>query len=229
MGRDFSKGLVLAVGFLSSCSLEFLPSLHASFVIPLLSSWIFVMYTKFFTDVSWVMSVDALSSTPNLSSLTRIFSQFPIYTVLSTCSSSSFSSFWFSLSLFVSSSQPIVFLVFSSCSESSSLFQHIIADSILLFSLIWKLFLGQFFCASLETLSFVVLSQSFCTFSPLYSLRSLSMTWLSLQKSIISFSLFSSLVCIIVFPFQIFRSSIKIAPKVLSYQEMSMSIICMIC
>ena len=34
-GRDFSKGLVLAVGFLLSCLLGFLPSFHASFIIPL--------------------------------------------------------------------------------------------------------------------------------------------------------------------------------------------------
>ena len=187
------------------------------------------MYTKFFTEVSFVVSVDASPSTPNLSSSTRIIRQFPVYTVLLTCSSSSFLSFCFSLSLFVPSSQPIIFLVFSSCSESSRLSQHIIADSILIFSLTWKLFLGQFFCASLETLSLVISSQSFCAFSPLYSLLLLSITWLSLQRLIISFSLFSSLVCIIVFPFQIFCSSIKIAPKVLSYQEMSVSIICMIC
>ena len=68
MGQDFSKGLVLAVSFLSSFSLEFLPSFHASLIVPLISSWIFVMYTNFFTEVSWVVSVDASSSTPNLSS-----------------------------------------------------------------------------------------------------------------------------------------------------------------
>ena len=48
MGEDFSKGLVLTAGFLSSYSLGFLPSLHASFVVPLISSWILVMYTNFF-------------------------------------------------------------------------------------------------------------------------------------------------------------------------------------
>ena len=77
MGQDFSEGLVLTVGFLSSFSLEFLPSFHESLIVPLISSWIFVMYTNFFTEVSWVASVDASSSTPNLSSLTGIFSHFP--------------------------------------------------------------------------------------------------------------------------------------------------------
>ena len=176
MGRDFSKGLVLTVGFLSSCSLGFLPSFHMSFVIPFLSSLIFVIYNKFFTEVSWVASVDASSCTPHLSSLTGIFSQFPIYTVLLTCSSSSFLSSCFSLSLFISSSESIVFLVLFSCSESSRFSQHMIADSLLLFSLIWKHFLVQFFCTSLETLTLVVLSRCCCDCFPLYSLRSLSIT-----------------------------------------------------
>ena len=174
MGRDFSIGLVLAIGFLSSCLLGFLPLFHAFLVILSLSPWIFVMYTKFFTEVSWVASVNASSSTPNLSSSTGVFSQFPVYTVLSACSSLSFLSSRFSLSLFISSSQPIVFLVLSSHLESSRLSQHIIADSSCLFSLIWKHFLGQFFCASLETLTLVTSLQSCCVFSPLYSLRSLS-------------------------------------------------------
>ena len=129
MGRDISKGLVFAGGFLLSCSLGFLPSFHAYFIIPCLSSWIFVMYTKLFTDVSWVASVDASSSTPNLSSFTGIFSQFPVNTVLSICSLSSISLSCFSLSSFISSSRPIVFLFLASCLESSRLSQHIIADS----------------------------------------------------------------------------------------------------
>ena len=141
------------MGFSSTCSLGFLPSFCASFIIPCLSAWIFVMYTKYFTDVSWVASVNVSSSTPNLSSLTGILSQFPICTVLSICSSSSISSSLSFLSSFVSSSQPIVFLVFSSSSESSRFSQHIIADSTLLFSLIWKCFLGKFFCTSLEALT----------------------------------------------------------------------------
>ena len=166
MGRDFSKGLVLAVGFLSSSSLGFLPSFCASFVIPLLSSWIFVIYAKFFTEVSWVASVNASSSTPNLSSLTGIFSQFPVYTVLPTCSLSSFSSSCFSLLSFISLSQPIIFLVFSSCSESSRLSQHIIADLIHLFSLIWKLFLGQFFlCLTWNTFTHCIVTIFLCSFS----------------------------------------------------------------
>ena len=78
MGQDFSKGLVLAVGFLSSFSLEFLPSFHESLIVPLVSSWIFMMYTNNFTKVSWVASVDASSSTPNLSPSTGIFSWFPV-------------------------------------------------------------------------------------------------------------------------------------------------------
>ena len=90
MGRGYPKGLALSVGSLSSRSLGFLPSFWVSFVISLLSSWIFMMYTKFFTKVSWVVSVDASLSTPNLISLTGILSQVPIYTVLLTCSSSSF-------------------------------------------------------------------------------------------------------------------------------------------
>ena len=128
MGMDFSKGLVFAVGFLSSCLLGFLSSFHASIIVPCFSSWMFVIYTKFFTKVSWVASVDASSSTPNLSSSTGIFSQFPVYPVLWMCSLSSISSSCFSLSLFISLSRPIVFLFLLSCSESSRLSQHIIAD-----------------------------------------------------------------------------------------------------
>ena len=79
---DFSKGLVFTVGFLSPCSLGFLPSFHASFIVPSFPSWIFMIYTKFLPEVSWVASVDASLSTPNLSSSTGIFSRFPVYSVL---------------------------------------------------------------------------------------------------------------------------------------------------
>ena len=175
------------------------------------------------------MSVNALSSTPNLSSSTGTFSQFLVCTVLSTCSSSASSLFCFSLSSFVSSSWPIVFLVCYSCAESSKFSQHIIADSTPLYSLVWKPLLGQFFYALLETLSLIMSSQSFCSFSSLYSLRSLSVTWLSLIRLISSFSLFSSLICVFAFPFLIFQSLVKIAPKVYMYHVMSVSIICMMC
>ena len=165
-------------------------------------------------------SVDASSSAPKLSSLTGIFTQFLTYTLLSICFSFSFLLFCFSLSLFVFS---------SGHSESSRFSQHIIAHSTPLSSFVWKLFLGQFFCVLLEALSHIVSSKSFCSFSSLCSLRTLTVIWHLSQGSIHSFSLFSLLICIFVFPFQIFWSSIRIAPKVFSYQEMSVLIICMIC
>ena len=132
MEMDFSKGLVFAVGFLSSCSLGFLPLLHATFIIPCFSSWIFMIYTKFFTEVSWVTmggECRCVIVYSQLKIFNRDFQSIPcIYCTLDMLFVIHFIS-CFSLSSFISLSRPIIVLFLLSCSEYSRLSQHIIADS----------------------------------------------------------------------------------------------------
>ena len=85
---DFSKVLF----FLSSCLPEFLLESHTFSMRSSFPSGIFMMYTKFFAEVSWVVSVDTSSSAPNCKLSTGMFKWVPIFVVCLVCVLSSISS-----------------------------------------------------------------------------------------------------------------------------------------
>ena len=130
------KGPILGGGFLSSepSSFNSGPLFHELFSVPSLGFLKLVMYTNFFWDISWVVSVDTSSSIPELNSSIKNLGQLPVFSIQLTCSSWASSYFHFSSSSSGLSSCLLVSLLGFSSKNSSKLSQHIITTSSLTIS-----------------------------------------------------------------------------------------------